>query len=255
METVRQPEYRIEDSPLHRDIEDALKETLAKADDHGIPLYLMGGISASLLAREAWPGATRPLSRDLDFLVPDSPDVIATLEKTYGGRFIRNTKKAVFQSYKLQSKAANGVELDFIAESNVVHPDTCFSMHLGELAKTHASTERFLGTEVRTLPPEMVVLQKLAAGRGTDLGKFDLTDAEAILASGRVNTDLASQIVQEYVLSAEWPGLQSRLLSSLNRLAPTPGVRGLQEAITALPIAQCRRTAAHDLRQALRIMS
>ncbi len=230
-----QRQYRLAETPLHLEMRDALAETIDRATKkRGVPLYLMGGVSASLMAREAWPTEQRPLSRDLDFLIPNTPDVIAALEAEYGGQFKENKGKAVFKSYKLQSHSAgNGVELDFIASSNIVHPDAAVAFTATPLVLEHAGTEEFLGQEVRTLPPELVALQKLFAGRGLDLGKYDLVDAQALIESGRVDPQLFQRFLMDITGKLpEFPNVVTRLRGALARLTPSERVVALTTALS-----------------------
>lgn len=230
--------YRLDTSlPLHVEMRDSLEETIDRATNkHNVPLFLTGGVSASLLARDAWPTEQRPLSRDLDFLVPSDPAVRAALEQEYGGSFKLNTGKAIFKSDKLQSHARNGVELDFIASSNIVHDDASIAVTVSPLAQNHAQREEFLGTEVSTLPSELVVIQKIFAGRGLDLGKFDLLDAESIIRSGRVDPALLRAFVLELTHEGTHrTAVVARLNGGFRRLSADVDTKTLIEALNDKP--------------------
>lgn len=224
--------YRINESPLHCEIRDAMREVTERAARRNVPLFLTGGISAALLSRDSWPGEERPLSRDLDFLVPGDKESRAALEQEFGGSFIVNKKKAIFQSDKLMAHASNGVQLDFIACSNIVHPDAELSVRLDALPSVRGETEDFLGAEVSTLPPEVVIIQKLFAGRGIDLGKFDLKDAESIIRSGRVDVRnfaiFVSNLTQEGV---HRNAVNARLRAALLALDPSTDIQPLLKTL------------------------
>lgn len=230
--------YRLDESlPLHIEIRDAMQETIERATvQRGVQLLLTGGISASLLSRDAWPAEQRPLSRDLDFLVSGEASVRTELEEEYEGSFVLNTGKAIFKSNKLQSHSANGVELDFIASSNIVHDDTTISVGVSSLALRHAQREEFLGVEVSTLPSELVVIQKLFAGRGIDLGKYDLLDAESIIRSGRVDPALLRAFVLDLSNDdSHHQAIVARLSGALSRLSPDVETRILVQALHDKP--------------------
>lgn len=230
--------YRLDtELPLHVEMRDALAETLDRATTkNGVPLYLMGGVSASLLARDAWPTEQRPLSRDLDFLVPGDDASRAALAAEYGGAFKLNAGKAVFKSDKLMARSAgNGVELDFIASSNIVHDDSDMSVTVSPLVRQHAQKEAFLGVEVDTLPAELVALQKLFAGRGLDLGKYDLLDAESILRSGRVDPAVFRAFFLELSTPGNRDALSKRLAAALDRLATDVDTRAVRQAVLDAP--------------------
>lgn len=250
--------YRLDETlPLHREMRDALEETLDRATrKNGVPLFLMGGVSASLLARDAWPTENRPLSRDLDFLVPGDDASRAALAAEYGGAFKLNTGKAVFKSDKLQSHSAgNGVELDFIASSNIVHDDAEMSVTVSPLTLKHAGKEEFLGVEVATLAPELVALQKLFAGRGLDLGKYDLLDSEAILRSGRVDPALLREFFFDLAAADKRPAVAKRLLAALDRMPADLDLRAVREAIQDAPAAGEIEAARQGVRGAIDVVN
>lgn len=225
---TEQPVYCIEETPLHAEIRDALQETVERAQKRNVPLFLTGGISAALLSHEHWPAGERPLSRDLDFIVPGDPQSRMALEQEFGGAFTVNKGKAIFKSDKLMSHAGNGVELDFIASSNIVHPDAELSVSLETIGTFTPNQEEFLGAAVSTLPPEVVVIQKLFAGRGLDLGKYDLKDAESIMKNAHVNPEQFLAIVQALTTEGEHrTSVKHRLQQSLLKLQPSDHISSL----------------------------
>lgn len=239
--------YCLDAIPLHLELRDALRDTHDRLAGRGVELYLMGGVAASLLAHDAWPARERPLSRDLDFLVPGDDATRGIIEEEYGGAFRVHAGKAVFKSYKLQTSAPNGVELDFIASSNIVHDDGGLSSTVTPTVCRLAQREELLGVPVLTLPPALVALQKLYAGRGRDLGKYDLCDAQALLRSGCVDPDLFALFLRE----AFPAGLQSlaaaRMRSALLQLQPSPEVQALLPLLGTAP-EELRSSVAADIR-------
>jgi len=224
--------YRLEESPLHLEIKDSMVETLGRASQRNVPLFLTGGISASLLSHEQWPTEVRPLSKDLDFLVAGDDATRAALEAEFDSKFKLNTGKAIFKSDKLQSHATNGVELDFIASSNIVHEDASLAVTLSPLALAHAQKEAFLGVEVSTLPAELIAIQKLFAGRGADLGKFDLLDAESMIRSGCISPDMFRLFLHDLTTEGTHRlAVAARLTKSIGRLSSNLDTKTLLEAI------------------------
>lgn len=239
---MKQIEYasscHLSETPLHLELADALSECIERTQRIGVPLYLTGGVSAALMSHETWNEEVRPLSRDLDFLVPYTPEARSALEREYGKQFTLNRSKAVFKSDKLQAVASiNGVELDFIASSNIVHEDASLSVTVTPFIAEHAQRENLFGVDVMTLHPALVAIQKLFAGRGKDLGKYDLHDASVLIESGRVDPQLFAAFT--YHLTFESPGapaVRTRLLSALSRLEQTDNTKQLQQALFGLAI-------------------
>ncbi len=216
----------IPESPNNLQIREALRETLAKAYRNYVELYLTGGTAAAVYA-----GETRPLSLDLDFFVdPGAKEKIAAV---FGGEFRYFGEKKLFKSDKLVAAASNGVDLDFIAEQNIVPdeitPEQKIRLHLSKLAKDKSLERNFMGENVKVLPPEMVVIAKLFAGRGIELNKYDLADSEAIIKNGIMRLDLFKRAALEIAGNDETIRrlVQNRLLTALLKLKPSREVQEL----------------------------
>lgn len=233
MSSESQHSREISETADNLTIRDALKETLGKAQAAGIELYLTGGTAAAVYA-----GETRPLSLDLDFFV--DPANKAKIQETFGGEFVYFGKKALFKSDKLVGKSENGVDLDFIAEQNIVpsesNPEDKITLSLSSFAKEHHREEEFMGEKVKVLPPELIVIAKLFAGRGIELNKYDLSDSEGVLESGIVRTDMVIKAINE--IGGENPTvyqlLAERLKTALKKLKQTPRVVELLSAMEEL---------------------
>ncbi|HVW66306.1 MAG TPA: hypothetical protein VHA78_01085 [Candidatus Peribacteraceae bacterium] len=250
MNAVRRPDVRhparrqlpetfsIPDTPLHRELRDALGDSLRTCEELGVrqPL-LMGGVGAAVLVGKDWP-EDRPLSRDLDYLVPHDPVMQQSLERHFGGEFKANTAKPVFKSHKLQGIGTHGIDLDFISQSNIIFDDASLSLEHSPLVTNHAVRASLLGVQVDVLPPELIVLQKLFAGRGRDLGKFDLTDATCLLQAGIIDPDLFDRYLATFGSptgqKADVPqAMRDRLDVSLSQLPQIPIVERLRDAVRA----------------------
>ncbi len=248
----RKQQYCLSETPLHLELADALSETIERTQRIGVPLFLTGGVAASLISRDQWSEESRPLSRDLDFLIPNDPAIRACLEEEYGGAFKIHSGKAVFKSDKLQSIASlNGVELDFIACSNIVHPDATLSVTVTQTAVEHAGQENLFGVDVMTLPPALVAIQKLFAGRGADIGKFDLLDARSIIESGRVEPELLGLLIEELTTEATRMSVYARLESALAKLPPSSHLSPVYQVVLERVLGQRSGFVRTDISSAL----
>jgi hypothetical protein len=225
----------IPETPGNLIIREALVETLAKAKGAYIQLYLTGGTAAAVYA-----GETRPLSPDLDFLV--EPDAKEKIQHVFGGEFRRFDEKKLFKSHKMVAKSGNDVQLDFIAEQNIVpdesRPQEKISLHLSAFTKKKSCEKDFMNERVMVLPPEFVVIAKLFAGRGPELGKYDLADSGAVIESGIIRPDIFKKAFTEITGKNE-PIRKlavERLLKSLGGLAQTAKVMELAEALRSIEI-------------------
>lgn len=223
----------IPESPNNLQIKEALHETLVRAHNNHIDLYLTGGTAAAVYA-----GETRPLSLDLDFLI--DKDAKKKVRGVFGGEFRYFGEKKLFKSDKLAVRASNGVDLDFIAEQNIVpdetNPDQKITLRLNKLAKDKSCENEFIGEKVKVLPPEMIVIAKLFAGRGIELNKYDLTDSEAVIESGIIRSDLFGRVALEIAGNDKTTRsiVQMRLLASLLKLKTTPRVIELIKSLEVL---------------------
>lgn len=182
----------IYESPKNLVLRDALAETLSKARDEGIELYLTGGTAAAIYG-----GESRALSLDLDFFVKEQDR--ERLESLFNGRFQVFLGKKLFKSDKLVGVSENGVDLDFIVAQNIVPdeslPDQRITLHLSGDIAAACQIREFLGVEVKVLPPELILLAKLFAGRGEDLGKYDLVDSSAMLENCEIDTSFLGKLI------------------------------------------------------------
>lgn len=223
----------IPESPDNLKIKAALAETLGKARAANIDLYLTGGTAAAVYA-----GETRPLSLDLDFFV--HPDAKERIVGVFGGKFEYFSSKKLFKSVKLVGAASNGVDLDFIAEQNIVpdesRPEDKITLSLNDFARKKACEGEFMGERVMVLPPELIVIAKLFAGRGIDLKKYDLADSQAVIESGMIRNDIMRRAAMEIAGSKREIRelVINRLLTALQKLDPTDNVRGIIETFSNL---------------------
>lgn len=210
----------------------ALADTLEKTGAHGIPLYLTGGTAVAAVA-----GTRRPLSLDLDFFV--EPDSTGQLRDLFGGSFTTFDGKPLFKSHKLVG-TSGGVDLDFIAEQSIVpdeaQRDQRITLRITPHILQHALQTRYLGSRVTTLPPEYVLIAKLFAGRGTDLGKYDLVDCKSLLDAGVIRSDVLEQAIRD--LSQGNPAtmelMQRRLSQALSAIPDAKDVHDIQRIISSL---------------------
>jgi len=141
-------------------------------------VLLTGGSAAFLY------GSDRPFSHDMDFMVPS--DKVEELKKTLGLEFTRHTKKPVFHSFKAVFEEG-GRSYDLIAES-VIQPtgqSAGFGVRLTDEILQKKESVMVEGQILYLIPKELLVLIKLLAGRGDELGKYDLYDVRKIMEASR----------------------------------------------------------------------
>lgn len=217
-------------------LRDALRETKEKLQSVGVDAYLMGGVGAAVLAPARWP-EDRPLSLDLDFLVADTDEVKEKILAIWPGAFRRNETKPVFKSTKLLAsdgrsfRTDNGVELDFITESVIERDEGRMSLAVTPDLGDRAVSAALLGEDVTVLPASMLVAQKLYAGRGADVGKYDLMDAATLIEAGADPQGVADAL-RRSVSPADLPAVAEKLLATLSRLERTEKVTATAAAIS-----------------------
>ncbi len=231
-EAKRSPS-EIPETPNNLLLKEALADTIHKANAHRIDLYLTGGTAAAVFA-----GETRPLSLDLDFFV--NPDAKEKIERVFGGKFRYFGEKKLFKSDKMTTLSLNGVDLDFIAEQNIVpdetKPDEKITLCLNTYTRNKACEKNFMEERVQVMPPEFVVVAKLFAGRGKELGKYDLGDSEALIESGIIRTEIFKRAVLEIAGNDQRIRylVYVRLYEALKKLTPTPRVIAVAQALAQL---------------------
>ncbi len=205
----------------------ALGETLERARQSQTPPYLTGGTAVA-----AYTGVQRPLSLDLDFFV--HPEQKEVLEATFGGSFKVFSAKPLFKSDKLVG-ASGPVDLDFIAQQSIVpddnQPQQRISLALTPHLQEHSVQKNILGYDVTVIPPEYLLIAKLFAGRGIDLGKYDLKDCESLLAGVEIRHDVLEQALQN--LAGGDPALlqlmQARISRALSGIPSSRAVSDIQQ--------------------------
>lgn len=210
----------------------ALGETLEKARQSQTPLYLTGGTAVA-----AYAGVQRPLSLDLDFFV--HPEQKEVLEATFGGSFKVFNAKPLFKSDKLVG-ASGPVDLDFIAQQSIVpddsQPQQRISLALTPHLQEHSVQKNMLGHEVMVIPPEYLLIAKLFAGRGIDLGKFDLKDCESLLAGVEIRHDVLEQALRDLAGDNQelLALMQSRISKALTSIPDSHAVSDIRKLVASL---------------------
>jgi hypothetical protein len=138
-------------------------------------ILLTGGSAAYLY------GSDRPFSDDVDFIIEKS--IIRELEKSLDLKFGYFTKKPVFHSFKAVAYIGK-ISYDFIVES-IIQPQGVgeqFTIVLNDIVSERKKEFDLHGLRISCIPKELLVLMKLLAGRGDEVGKYDLTDVWQIVS-------------------------------------------------------------------------
>jgi len=141
-------------------------------------VLLSGGGAAFLF------GSDRPFSYDYDFEV--SKKISHELRNHLGARFFYHRKKPIFHSLKAEVDIDDD-NYDLIAETVVQPPgrrDSYIFYLTDEIVRKRAVFKAG-GKTIYCVPKELLLLIKLLAGRGKELNKYDLYDAQKILEKNK----------------------------------------------------------------------
>ncbi len=190
----------------HGFIPDEVVDVLANqvtpaAERENARIVLKGGIAAALY------GARRPASLDIDWAVREGRlDQHRRIMKRLGveGDYETHWQKATFHSDKISGKTQTGydvdVSLDAIATSRVQPHENgfCYEFPLDGFLEFHRRDVLLpKGRRAHIVPPEMLLVEKLVAGRGRDLGKFDLLDSLGILTQQPISLPIVQRLIDQ----------------------------------------------------------
>lgn len=208
-------------------------ETVAKvAEILGIEtdkLLVTGGSAAWLH------GSVRPFSDDYDFMV--DRETRTFLEKEKGITFTRNAQKPVFHSL-LAPVPGMGSSVALIAESVVLPaslPGVEYRFAWAPFLSDGIGSFTFGGATINVVPVELITVIKLLAGRGSDLGKYDLEDAAAMLAHAPTfDTHLALGIIDRFCQPMDETLFLLRTnLEKAEAILPSDQLTALRDALSA----------------------
>ena len=158
----------------------------------------------------------RPVSPDIDWAVGTFPQererhqslVTALTQKPVAFEDFWN--KPIFNSNKahgvVSTESGREVELDAIALSRVRPEGSpfCFEFPFdGYLAFRRRQVQLSNGASVSLVPPEMLIMEKLIAGRDSSLGKFDLFDAIAVLCTQPIDLQVITHMVESQTFGVD----------------------------------------------------
>lgn len=152
----------------------AVKELHTNLPDFLHDEFLLTGGAAALFY-----GSDRPFSHDVDFMFPKK--YIETVSEALKVEFEMFRNKPVFHSLKVVYQTG-GHDYDLVAQS-IVEPQSGVSctFELNDMVYRNKKELEEEGQKILLIPKELLFLIKLVAGRGEELGKYDLYDAEKIL--------------------------------------------------------------------------
>ena len=165
---------------------------LSLSGDVSEKILLCGGAAAYLY------GSRRPFSNDIDFLV--DPSVIPDLQEAFKITFERFSKKPIFHSTKAPFEI-EGVSVDFISESVIQPENIGAEFRFIESPFVQETKKKFTleGVSIYCISSELLVLMKLLAGRGAEVGKYDLEDIYHVLLNAHdFNYDTFKKLFLEF---------------------------------------------------------
>lgn len=153
---------------------EAVKELHTHLPDFLHDEFLLTGGAAALFY-----GSDRPFSHDVDFMFPKKyieavSDALELKFQVFRNKPVFHSLKAVYQT--------GGHAYDLVAQS-VVEPQSGIScaFELNDMVYRNRKEVKEGDQKLILIPQELLFLIKLVAGRGEELGKYDLYDAEKIL--------------------------------------------------------------------------
>lgn len=175
-----------------------------------LPELALNGEKPIVLLESITPSSpiVRPVSPDIDWAIGtfanEEQDHLNMVRAITGSdvSFQNQWNKPIFNSYKLHAVVATQdgaeVELDAIALSRVKPEGSpfCFEFPYDEYLAFRSRPLSIAGKESAALvPPEMLIVEKLVAGRGAQHGKLDLFDAVALIATQPIDVHVIDHII------------------------------------------------------------
>jgi len=157
----------------------------------------------------------RIVSPDIDWtMIPSSRNISSyqeVLSDINGSpvEFKRASNKAVFNSDKASGEIfidGDGIELDAIAISRVKPDKQNFTFEFKYDSLIHHQHRELIlpsGRTVQVVPPEFLIMEKLCAGRGEELGKLDLFDSASLLVTQALDKNLFQRLISAQKFNAE----------------------------------------------------
>lgn len=215
---------------IKKEIKEAVFTLQKKITNGGRNELLLTGGSAAFLY-----GSDRPFSNDMDFMI--SKNRINEIEKIINSSFEYHIKKPIFHSLKVVF-SEKGKSYDLIAESVVQpsgHSESYIFFLTDELLKRKASVQ-LDGQMIYLISKELLTLIKLLAGRGRELGKYDLYDVWKIVTKNQdFDFTFFMSLVRQFCqpLEKSLPILIGHAETILNEHREKP-IKQLLEGLTSL---------------------
>lgn len=149
----------------------------------------------------------RPVSLDIDWAFrQDETSIHLTLVQDLSDNDALEYKDAFDKPFFHSRKVSGGVslesgqyvELDAISVSRVRQDENgfCFEFPIDPVVEFHRRQVNLPdGQAVSLVPPEYLVLEKFAAGRGANLDKMDLYDATALLVTQSLRVEILQRLI------------------------------------------------------------
>jgi hypothetical protein len=225
---------------------DVLENTLVPAfnkvaEGNTAPRWsLKGGLAVAFYLPES-----RPVSPDIDFAVRSGTTAEKFLGQVIGDilqdemKFTEASPKPVYHDRKFYGEVMSRafgqkVELDALTATRI-QPDErsfCYKFDLDTYMEFHRRTVRLPnGGTVDLCPPEQIVLEKLIAGRGLELNKFDLFDSAGLMATVPMQPTIFRRMIE---MQSFDPEIDDAVVAALG----ASGRVSTEEALAALGISK-----------------
>lgn len=179
------------------------RDVALKAKARSLDVVLKGGVAAAALLP-----VSRPVSPDIDFTIPlrhsefhKATDLMEFMGdhpvevRAHPGRGF--SQKSTKLSTSVITEDGVEVELDSVPVRRVTKYGLCFEFKydaVSHLYRRAAVTPA--GNPIYIAPPELQLVEKLVAGRGSELGKFDLYDAAGLMTQCTIYLPLIQRIIE-----------------------------------------------------------
>jgi hypothetical protein len=208
---------------------------------HNVDPVILGGLAVGLYL-----GESRPVSLDIDFIAPQRPDLeermVALISEITGEPCVAQDawEKKVYHVRGLHGVVksvgyGDDCELDALISTRIQPNDKgfCYEFPFDQSDFfLRRSVSLPSGEKVYLMPPEHIVIGKLTAGRGPELGKYDLFDAAGLMAKMSMDPSVIRKLLDCHVYDKDLDKDIRNLIHGLGEAPSTDelcGALGIQD--------------------------